>query len=342
MRRYRVNPLLAAGWRATELQTPLRFTLEDALSNCARPLDAEDFWVLNFAKSIGEAAQTRSQLLAEAVRFALLPEQEVERTLAPLWDVLFVAEDSGSQVDRAVGVWEHFDCKLALEFYAQSLDEGHQKHSPDRSVSSSGFPEADIPLPAPVSFPHTSLANVLYRRRTCRNFNGRSVPLDLLSSVLHRGIARASAHFPPFAVQYHLIVLRAGGLASGSYIYDAARHAVAALRQRESTDLEQDLVQMLIGQKYVKGCAAALLLWLDTASLVIGDPGPAAFRKWLIATGALAQRLIVLGCALGLETFLSAAIHDAYARHITCNRLKDRYVPMHCVAFGYADATNSC
>lgn len=315
----------------------MSLVVQDPLSNRAAVLARDEFWLLEFLDLRTVQTGTRDELVAAAHAFCSLPEPAVESTLHRLWNIVFVDENTGSMLDRSLETWERYDCKLAFEFVAQSLDESDRPRCADlRKVCVGSTPAGRMTLPAPAEFPRAALSSVLYNRRTCREFNGNSIPLPVLSSLLYHGLACVPEEVAVRPVLHHLIVLRAEPLAPGSYAYTPASHDLTALRLGGTAELESDLVQMLIGQAYVQGCAFALLLSMDIGALFAEDPRPSALRRCLIRTGVLAQRLILFGVAHGLQTFLSAAIHDRNACGISCNHIGEWYAPMHCLAFGYS------
>lgn len=337
--RYRVNHALSFGWQSTGLERPMSFTARDPLSNQTSALVPDEFWLAGWLNDVSEEEFTTEEMVASAAAFSGLPRPVVEATLARLRDLLFVDSQKSGTIDRGLEPWERLDCKLAFEFLAQSLDErarsgDGQWTDPKKDCAN---PPAFQPLPAPAQFPPAPLAGVLYGRRTCRKFNGRLVEPPVLSSLLYRGLACLPPQAALSAALYHLIVLRAGTLEPGVYVYDPASHGTHEIRRNQASDLESALARMLIGQRYVEGCAFALLLSVDTRALFTQDPRPSALRRWMTGAGIVAQRLIAFGGAHGLRSFLSAAIAERHATPITGCQTGGWRVPMHCLAFGYSD-----
>jgi Nitroreductase family len=342
---YRVNPALSFGWQAMEPGGRLSFAVRDPLSNRAAIIDKDEFWLLDFLNRMTGQSRTSDQMAAAAESFCSLPLPASKATLRRVWNIIFINEATGSTLVDEIAVWERFDCKLAFEFLAQSLDEGEHLHCAshrasqraNRPASCEPFTSAgEIPLPIPAELPVAPLNSILYGRRTCRVFNGRSIEPPVLSSLLYRALECASDEGVSGSVLYHVIALRAGSLAPGVYKYTPRSHSIALLRSCGAEELESDLAKMLIGQPYVQKCAFALLLWTDTRTLFADNPRPSALRRCLIYAGLMAQRLVLLASAHGLQTFLSAAIADENARRISGDRNGDWHAPMHCLAFGYS------
>ena len=82
---------------------------------------------------------------------------------------------------------------------------------------------------------------------------------------------------------------------------------------------------------------AAVLLSGELDRLVAEQARPVAFASWLIAAGALAQRLLVTAQVLGVESFVSAAIDEARVRESTAGESGRAVFPAHLVAFGGAE-----
>lgn len=318
----------------------MSFTARDPLSNNTSALDRGEFWLPGWLNEVSGAELTTEEMAASATASSGLARPVAEATLVRLRDILFVDSPKSRMIGRGLEPWEGFDCKLAFEFLAQSLDERARSSDADWTdlPKDRANPPAFRPLPAPAELPPMPLAEVLYARRTCRNFNGLPVELPILSSLLYRGLACLPPPVALSAVLYHLIVLRAGALGPGVYVYDPASHGTNEVRRSGIPELESDLARMLIGQRYVEGCACALLLSVDTRALFTLDPRPSALRRWMAGAGIVAQRLITLGGAHGLRSFLSAAIAERHAVPITGRQTGGWHVPMHCLAFGYSDS----
>jgi hypothetical protein len=135
-----------------------------------------------------------------------------------------------------------------------------------------------------------------------------------------------------------VLALRVDGVPSGVYRYARAPHRLELARAEGAGRLEQEMTEMLIGQTYVAGSAAGLLISGDLDALITARPHPSALRGWLVRVGMLAQRLILLGHAGGVQSFLSAAILSEAASRCTAGAVSGAIVPVHQVVLGHEAA----
>jgi hypothetical protein len=196
-----------------------------------------------------------------------------------------------------------------------------------------------IPLPDAAEAPALDLSSALQRRRTCRRFGGQSLRLAALATILGqvRGRDGVAPALCPDHLVCHVFAMRVGGLTPGVYRHDPAGHRLALLRACDANALEEELVSILIGQPYVRGSAAAVLLSGELDRVVAEQARPAAFAAWLIGAGALAQRLLVTATALQVQSFVSAALDEAHVRESTAGESGHAAFPAHLVAFGGAE-----
>jgi hypothetical protein len=334
-----VSPVLLFAWRHREDNRGLALTAHEPLSNRTFELDDDELWIFDLLSREGAEPCTYAALVEAACRRYTLPRDRAERTLSRLWSLAFIEDDDLPPGLRSgLSLWERHGCKLSLEYYASSA--AHRSSVP-ATVHRGERAEAEpvrsgaIVLPTPDALPATPLDELLHRRRTCRQFDGRPLDRGTLSFVLAHAFEGGNV---PEYLTVHVLAMRVDGIPSGVYRYLRVPHGLELVRACGPERLEQQVVEMLIGQTYVIGSGAGLLMSGDLDALVARYAAPSALRTWLVRLGALAQRMILLGHARGVQSFLSAAILDDAAARCTAGSVGGAIVPMHQVVFGHGDA----
>jgi hypothetical protein len=326
--RFRVNPLVTFSWQRVKNEE-LALMAHDPTSGRDCLLSREDMWILEFLSAGQGRTWSETSIRQEAIERYSAVDSSVESMLSRVGPVVLIPERNyPAHLDAAVGLWERHGWKLALEYFVESMRDLGQGTVP--SPKTECQPDrGEIALPTAAPRPPVSIESVLHRRRTCRDFNGRPLALKTLSGML----AHAFSGVPATGdLVCYLTALRVEGVPPGVYRYQAGVHRLHCVRQAQTKNLESELIEMLIGQSYVAGCAAACLL-SGPRTLRPGS----ALRHWLIRAGALAQRLILLGHSCEVESFLSAAIRENVARGLTADEFGGSLVPVHLVAFGYSN-----
>ncbi|SMC20749.1 SagB-type dehydrogenase domain-containing protein [Desulfacinum hydrothermale DSM 13146] len=169
-------------------------------------------------------------------------------------------------------------------------------------------PTVDVPRPA--HWPDApAFAQVLWRRRSYRNFVDRGLSAEAFSFLVH-GIGSGLDTFSGVSVSF----LCAGveGLDPGSYLWDeAASRAIC----RKAGDARDQLASACLDQQWLRHAA---VLWGFSADLQNLEKrlGPRAYRRALIQAGRLGQRLYLGATALDLGACGIGAYYDHEARYV--------------------------
>ncbi len=170
-----------------------------------------------------------------------------------------------------------------------------------------------IPLPAPDRTGATPLETLLARRRSERDFADPPIELADLAQLLWAGlgvnrpsgertIASAGALYP---LELYVMAGAVRSLAPGVYWYDAERHAVVPIDDRDS---RQELARAAVGQNWIGQAPAVLAAAAYERST--GKYGDRGVRYTCMEVGLLAHSVYLQAAALGLGTTFVGAFDD--------------------------------
>ncbi len=187
-----------------------------------------------------------------------------------------------------------------------------------------------IALPAPGAFPDglpgepgPSLGRVLRRRRTTRRFAAEPVPLDRLATLLHwvAGVQH-EVHQPGFGVsalkaspsggarhpvEVHPVVRNVPGLPPGVYRYAPDRHALEPFGPPPTDD---DVLHWCGGQSFTARAPVLLLYTAVLERTAWKYRMSRTYRALYLDLGHVSQTAYLVGTALGLGVFFTAATRD--------------------------------
>jgi SagB-type dehydrogenase family enzyme len=187
-----------------------------------------------------------------------------------------------------------------------------------------------IMLPAPSGFPGglpgeggPGLGRVLRRRRTTRRFGAEPVSLDRLATLLHwvagvqhevrqPGFGVSALKASPSGgarhpVEVHPVVRNVPGLPSGVYRYAPDRHALEPLRPPPTDD---DVLHWCGGQSFTARAPVLLLYTAVLERTAWKYQMSRTYRALYLDLGHVSQTAYLVGTALGLGVFFTAAIRD--------------------------------
>ncbi|WP_205877112.1 SagB/ThcOx family dehydrogenase [Mycobacterium camsae] len=213
-----------------------------------------------------------------------------------------------------------------------------------------GYPEADrLLLPRGLTGLPEPFEQVLYRRRTHRDFSDRPVPLETLSTLLatvfgpvdyldsgvHALIRRTSASGGSRQeIDAYVGILNVDGVPAGIYHYNALEHSLELL----DAGLSPQRVVDLCGRQEWTGTAAFIVVLCMTVDRMLSKyRTPRAYRICLINAGHLGQTFALTATALGLGPFQTAAFSDSHVAEAF--RLDNiAQTPLYILAAGYPEA----
>lgn len=351
-----VNPLVRVTFDGgLHLELPLegrRFALDDptwvtALGVLAHAADRADFC----ARLVAEGASPDDDHAAATADGLALAGVIVEGTQPQLW--------------RTAELWVERGWTEALLFHLachtdRFSDEGidHVDTANDHVLAARAAGERPsvwhrysghvVELPAgrePGSLP--DLETVLLRRRSNRPWRSGSATIEEVATMarlasretvaVRRTFEREVDAHPavilnsPFTgLELYLAVHNVEGIEPGLYHYEPDMHRLRVLR---AADLTGDLQRMCVGQHRAGDGAGTWIVTGVWERFRWRYPHPSAYRTLIVNVGELAQKLIVLGTALGLSTFVSPAFDDQFADELL-NLNPAMETPLEVVGFG--------
>jgi SagB-type dehydrogenase family enzyme len=177
-----------------------------------------------------------------------------------------------------------------------------------------------LPEPRPTQ---DAFTRALLARKTHREFSGKAVLLDEVSTLLHYtwGVTgevptRAFGPLPhktsPSGGARHpgevyLVALDVDGLAPGIYYYDGHRHRLHLVRRGQ---FRRQLLDHSLGQIHVANASAVFLMTAYFPRSMWKYKSPRAYRVVTLDAGHLAQTFCLVAAWLGLGPFTTAALRD--------------------------------
>lgn len=177
-----------------------------------------------------------------------------------------------------------------------------------------------LPEPRPTQ---DAFTRALFARKTHREFSGKAVPLDEISTLLyytwgvtgqvqtatfgplpHKTSPSGGARHPG---EVYLVALDVDGLAPGIYYYNGHRHRLHLLRGGR---FRRQLLDYSIGQIHVAKAAAVFLMTAYFPRSMWKYKSPRAYRVVTLDAGHLAQTFCLVAAWLGLAPFTTAALRD--------------------------------
>ena len=174
-----------------------------------------------------------------------------------------------------------------------------------------------------------TLLEAFTQRKTCRSFEGRSISLEGLSTLLFtslgcihgKGWAELQENdlaklgmrkaFPSggglHPEEAYVIALRVEGLESGLYHYCVEDHSLTRIK---TGDFEEPLISLLYGQYFAKGLSCGIFLTARFEKTWWKYPDSRSYRVALLDIGHASQTVLLAATALGLQTWLTAAFSD--------------------------------
>jgi SagB-type dehydrogenase family enzyme len=177
-----------------------------------------------------------------------------------------------------------------------------------------------LPAPRPAQ---DAFTRALFARKTNREFSGKAVRLDAISTLLYYtwGVT-GQVLTPTFGPlprktspsggarhpgEVYLVALDVDGLAPGIYYYNGHRHHLHLLRRGP---LRRQLLDYSIGQTHVGKAAAVFLMTAYFPRSMWKYKSPRAYRVVTLDAGHLAQTFCLVAAWLGLAPFTTAAFRD--------------------------------
>lgn len=191
-------------------------------------------------------------------------------------------------------------------------------------------------LPKPQEKGALSLEEVLFRRRSIREFAERPLALSQLSQLLfacqgqtsvsgRRTAPSAGALYP---LDLYALVGRVEGLPSGLYRYDPGSHR---LLQTMKGDRRERLSRACLGQSWVREAPVSFVI-VGVYGRTTAKYGERGKRYVQIEAGHAAQNLLLQATALGLGSCPIGAFHDEEVKEVV--GLREAEEPLYVICVG--------
>ncbi|MFJ4654374.1 SagB/ThcOx family dehydrogenase [Nocardia sp. NPDC088792] len=208
---------------------------------------------------------------------------------------------------------------------ARSAQRAEHDPPPPPAKSYPGRPLIPLPTDRPVDidWPRTTLLDVLYARRSTREFSSAPVSLELLAAmvrigggaveilqhpdigpVLFKTSPSAGARTP---LELYVYVNRVQGLSAGVYHFAPLSGGLEDLGRSAGRD---ELLTAVGGQPWLADCAFLLIHTAVIARTRWRYRSRRAYRDILIEVGHVSQTLLLTATAMGLGAVTATAVRD--------------------------------
>ncbi len=203
-------------------------------------------------------------------------------------------------------------------------------------VSGAGI-DGLIALPAPDTIGKIPLETSLAKRKTRREFSGKSLALGQIGQMLWAGqgithdqvFRTAPSAGGLYPIEIRVIVGNVDDLPSGVYRYRPVTHD---LERTSGTDLRTDLGKMTFEQDFVAR-GAALFVVSGVVSRTGGKYGSRGSRYVFLEAGHVAQNMLLQAAALDLAVGLVGAFGDEKVRKAL--KMVDEEIPLYFIPVGH-------
>jgi SagB-type dehydrogenase family enzyme len=204
-----------------------------------------------------------------------------------------------------------------ISFFKRYLAE-----SPQPALLKSYRKAARVQLPR-ASAPEGEFEQVLFTRKTHRDFSRGSLPLETIATLLHHtwGVT-GKIDAPPFGQLFHksspsagarhpgevyMIAMRVDGLAQGLYHYDGLHHRLARVGSAKAV---RNAVRYAADQDFVADASAVFIMTAVFPRVLWKYRFARSYRVVLLDAGHLCQTFCLVATWLGLAPFCTAALRD--------------------------------
>jgi SagB-type dehydrogenase family enzyme len=220
--------------------------------------------------------------------------------------------------------------------------ESIRKTAPQLEIIRGGA-RVSLPLPDHSLLQAASLWETLLRRRTCRDFDPRTLTLSQVATLIHaafgatdrndeegglraEGYRRTSPAAGGLQVcEPYLWVRQVDGLAPGLYHYLSLQHELEIVREGLP---DETLGQHLCNQNWADDLPCGVVITARFDKMWWKYPHSRAYRPMMIDVGHLSQTLTLCATAMGLKVWMTGYFHDK-----SLNRLLDLDEPNEHVVF---------
>ncbi|WP_326663514.1 SagB/ThcOx family dehydrogenase [Streptomyces sp. NBC_00385] len=291
---------------------------------------------------------------------------EAVATLTGAGALLAQGSPAAHRDEEIAGQWGAWMPEASFFHYATSdvYDAGPAGEVPDTAdggAGDSGAEPAEGPLPALfTSHPHAPrlllprrpaplrapLGEVLYDRRTHRDFSGGPVPLDTLAALLATvfgpvdfidcGRGALYRRTSPQGgsrqeIDAYVGVLGVDGLSPGWYHYDGLSHALELLSEGFTPE---EAAHLCADQAWAARPAFFVVLAARLERMSVKYPTPRAYRVCLLDAGHLGQTFALTATALGLGPAQTGAFRDSVVAG-RCGLDNTDHTPLYVLAAGH-------
>ncbi|WP_447008929.1 SagB/ThcOx family dehydrogenase [Saccharothrix sp. DSM 118769] len=272
---------------------------------------------------------------------------------------LLLAEDSPGAAldDRVARVWEHWMPEASFFHYGTLLseddpEEEQEVRGADEPLPAmfTGYPDAErVLLPRRPGDLRAPFDQVLYGRRTHRDFTGDPVPRDVLATLLSTvfgpvdfidcGRGALFRRTSPSGgsrqeIDAYVGALNVEGVDPGLYHYNAREHS---LELRSPGFSPQEAAHLCTDQDWVAGAAFLVVLVAVVERMSYKYHHPRCYRVSLLDAGHLGQTFALTATALGLGPAQTGAFHDVEVAE-RCGVDGTGSVPLYVLAAGWPAA----
>ena len=205
------------------------------------------------------------------------------------------------------------------------------------------YPFIQLPI---AGLPDRAFKEVLLARRTKRWFTKRPLSISDLSAILfytwgmtayintssidQRILRTSPSGGCRHPIEVYALIHNVRGIKPGAYHYSVKRHGLELIIAKP---IGRDFVRFCSGQKWVRNAAVMLVMTAVFQRTMWRYRFPRAYRVVQMEAGHLGQTLQLTATALGLDSFITAALQDSLIeRELSLDGISEAAV--YCAAVG--------
>lgn len=276
--------------------------------------------------------------------FSNTKDKAITAVIQSLKENLIILDDrSYRRISNEYLDWEKYDWWISLLYYLSTedvhvVDKISSKRQSEilkryirKEIPSfyKKYKTERIPLKRPDRIKGTNLVELLFKRRTLRNFRG-SIKFGELSNILHYSCKEVTALrnlqiknykenpkallkslYSPFEI--YLIVNNVSGLSQGIYHLDLADYSLNVLK---IGDYSKRMAEIAQGQMFIADAPVVILISAIFKRYMFRYRQARAYRDILTTAAELAQLIIIYSTYFDIKAFETPALKDTEIQNL--------------------------
>ncbi|MCH2188326.1 SagB/ThcOx family dehydrogenase [Candidatus Gracilibacteria bacterium] len=256
---------------------------------------------------------------------------------------ILIDKDEYNKISEEIRVWVFYKWMHALYYYYGSkkpnyIEPNHSNWNDIRIkthknyIADTGLPELykkiksikNIKLGKVLDLPDGSFLDLLYARKSVRNFNNEKVTFDELSTIFYiglRGVKEVRENISNYmsdlsqlkqseyiAFEFYIMIYNVEGIEPGIYHYNLENNEFCLIKKGNYSN---EVTDIQMGQKVIERSKFSIYIGVDFYRYMWRYRYSKKYTLLLMQVGKVAQQIITISQVLGIGSFMSPAIKDS-------------------------------